>query len=167
MIAVLLALQAYAVEPQTLRFEVAVPPDEPFSTFTLELTRLGTTTSLALTDDVTLEDISAIPYDGVFVGSHTAAWSRYVVVQLSGVNLDGEAAMLYVGIVRTDNVRFSVLGWQVLRSGNGYIARRVAGAYPGNAPQIVGGMPLVVASGWGLFVLVYGMWLVAQRREKR
>ena len=167
MIAVLLALQAYAVEPQTLRFEVAVPPDEPFSEFTLDLTRLGSTTSLALTDGVTQEDISAIPYDGVFVGSHTAAWSRYVVVQLSGVNLAGEESMLYVGIVRTDNVRLSVLGWQVLRSGDGYIARRVAGAYPGNAPQVVGGMPFILAFGWGLLVLVYGMWLASQRWEKR
>ncbi len=167
MIALLLALLAQAAEPQTLRFEVAVPAGEPFSAFNLTLTRLGETISLQLLDDETMEQgIGSIAYDGVFVASHTADWSRYVVVQLTGVDLEGDETMLYVGIVRTEDTRFSMVGWQVLRSQDGYIARRVASAYPGNAPQIVGGMPMIVSYGWSVIVLVYGMWLASRRRDE-
>ena len=153
-----------AVAKQTLRFEVAVPSDALFSGFSVAVTRLGERTELALTDapPTQTQGHDWIPYDGVFIGEDSAEWSRYVVVELSGRPVDGDEEVLYVGIVRTEDTRHNVLGWQVLHAGEGFTARRVANAYPGNAPQIVGGLGFLMAYGWGVFALVYVIWLTGQ-----
>ncbi len=145
---------AVASEPEhRLVFEVAGPSRGVFSGFVIELDRLGVQRSLRLADDG-VHPLDR-PADGVFVASDDDAWSRYVGVHLVGIDLEGEEELLYAGTVRTDDTRTTTVGWEVFAMAEGPQARLVPVARPGGAAVMSEGLPLIVAFGWGLLVLVF------------
>ncbi len=154
----LLCGAAPAMEPpeqHRLVFEVAVPPHSVYTSFVIELDRLGDHRQLTLTDDGS-HNLDR-PYDGTYVASDEDAWSRYVEVTLVGIPLEGGEEVLFSGLVRTEDVRSSTIGWQVvqLAEEDPFTARRVAVARPGGAASMAEGLPMLVAFGWGLLLLVF------------
>jgi len=156
--ALAIAAPAAAEPSQILDFRVAVTAEVVYAQLLLELDRLGEARVIPLADDGGHPD--DVPWDGVFVGRDEGHWARYVEVRLVGVTPGGQEDLLFSGLVRTEEERRVMLGWRVKQMPAGNRALRTAAAYPDGAAGAVAGLPLVVAFGWGLFILCYVGWLV-------
>lgn len=157
---------------QAIRIQVAIPNGLSYHRIRVELTRLGQQKVIELLDDGTLTGDRA--WDGVFMGEDIGPYARYVNVRLVGVRPDGEEDVLFAGPVRTSDRREVLLAWRIERWRNEesdaanpkWTALRVAPAWTGTDAAEVGLLPVVVAFGWGIFLLVYISRLVALRRSR-
>ncbi len=148
---------------QRILFRVTAPSTAGFDNYFLELTRLGEDQLIRLSDDGSNpEDLA---FDGVFSGAHTGHYARYVTARLFGHAPDQEPTLLYSGVERTDDVHEVILGWRLIRRDQDFTAVRAPAAYPGNITEVHLGLPLLVAFGWGGFVLAYVGFLFQRRRE--
>ena len=88
-----------ATAGQVLRFAVAVPSGPPWSGLRVEVDRLGRSTVLGLVDDGSTP--GDIPLDGVYVGSQSGLYARYVTLRLYGRSAAGTESLLWEGTVAT------------------------------------------------------------------
>lgn len=139
--------------PQVLGVQVAVSHGVAFSSVWAETSRLGETRVLPLADDGTVPE--DLPWDGIYVGSEPGPYSRYVTLRLYGRLDDATEALLWEGTVRTEDAFRPTLGFRVAWQGDHLRAERVALALPTGPGAIAEGLPLLVAFGWGLFVLTF------------
>jgi hypothetical protein len=150
-------------DSQVLLFNVAIPIDVVYSGIRIELQRLGETRAIVLEDKGSMPE--DLPYDGVYVGRDVDAFSRYVQVTLIGDELDGTEAILYAGIIPTENRRLNTIAFHIHASTDRVFAYRVAAAHPGTAPQLAKGLPLLAAFGWTALLILYVGVLTLRRRE--
>ncbi len=152
---------ARADAPQVLDLRVAVSSALTYSAVNLELNKLGEVVKIPLVDDGSLPD--DVAWDGVYAGRHEGPWSRYVEARIVAETPSGEEELLFSGLVRTEDRYRVMLGWWVKQLPQGNRAIRTAVAYPDGAAGAVNGTPIVVAFGWGVFLLCYVGWM-AQRQ---
>jgi len=153
---------------QTVLLEVAVDASvTELLRLDAEIDRLGTASTLQLTDDGRHAEDRA--HDNVFLGKVTGAPANAANVRLVGTDSDWKEWVLFEGVVRTDDVHLVKIDWLVVSDDNGIRAQRIAGTGPSSNNAMVAGMPLVVTFGWGLFVLCFVGWLVVygSRRGRR
>jgi len=156
-----LAAQAADLDaPQTLDLRIAVSSAITYSALSVELSRLGEQVTLELVDDGSLPD--DVAWDGIYVGRLVGPWSRYAEARVIGRAPSGEEELLFSGLVRTEDRRRVMLGWWVKHLPQGNRAIRTAVAYPDGAAGAVNSAPMLVAFGWGVFLLCYVGWLTQQ-----
>ena len=138
---------------QVLRFAVAVPSGPAWSSIWVEINRLGRSTALGLVDDGSSPE--DIPLDGVFVGSQSGLYARYVTLRVFGRTVEGNEALLWEGTVATADQWQETIAFRVSALPEGTRAERVAVALPAGQSGFAEGVPVLVAFGWGTFVLTF------------
>lgn len=138
---------------QVLRFAVAVPSGPAWSSIWLELERLGQSTAIGLVDDGSSPE--DIPLDGVYVGSQSGPYARYVTLRVFGRTPEGNEAMLWEGSIATSDQWQETIAFRISALPDGPRAERVAVALPAGQSGFAEGMPVLVAFGWGTFLLVF------------
>lgn len=146
---------------QRISFEVAVSPGITFSRVWVELDRLGDKDVVGLTDDGSVRE--DVPWDGVYVGSQSGGYARYVSVRLLGADEGGVETLLWEGTARTADAFHEVLAFRVASDGADVYAQRVAIALPTGPSATAEGVPILVAFGYGVMVLVYVGFLTKAR----
>ena len=137
---------------QVLGFQVAVSIGVALSSVWVEAERLGEQSVITLADDGSVPE--DLPWDGIYVGSQPGPYARYSGVRLFGRDAAGVDTLLWEGTVRTEDAWRPTLGFRVSWQGDHLRAERVALALPTGPGAIAEGLPVIVAFGWGLFVLV-------------
>lgn len=151
-----------AAQRQVIVFQAAVSSRTTYSGLHVELVRLGDDTDVELTDDGSQP--GDLAWDGVYTGQVVGDYSRYVNARLVGTKDDGTQDVLFAGMVRTDDQRLDIIGWQVMMTPRGWEALRVPVSYPGKALIVVSGLPILIAYGWGALLLLY-VFLLAKLRS--
>ena len=147
-----------ATDKHTVILQVSIPNAISYTKVKAEIIRLGNQSSITLVDDGSIGNDR--PGDGIYLGQQTGLFARYIHLRLLGEQEDVDDALLFSGVVRTDDHHLAKLDFQVVKSVDGAIAFRSAASDPGQAYGPVRGIPMIVAYGWGLFMLMYVGWLV-------
>lgn len=146
--------------PQRLLVQVTVPADLPTGSLSAEITRLGQTTRLALTDDGTAA--GDVPGDGVYTG-----WLTGDAATLSQVVLRDGDTVLYAGTDVTTRAGVDRVGFSLRAAGDRIEAVRAPASLPGAPGQLGAQAGRVAAFGWGAFALLYVAGVLAWTRSSQ
>ncbi len=156
--ALLAALSASAAS-QRLLFQVQVPAGTATTALAVEVSRLGTTQTVRLTDDGSAP--GDVPGDGVHTG-----WLDGSHATLSQVVLRDGEAVLYAGTDVTTRTGVDRVGFALRTVGDRVEAIRAPASLPGAPGRLGTGAGRVAAYGWGALALLYvGGMLLWSRRQ--
>ena len=152
------ALSASAAD-QRLLFQVEVPAGTETTALAVEVRRLGTTQTVALTDDGSSP--GDVPGDGVHTG-----WLDGRHSSLSQVILRDGEQVLYTGTDVTTRVGVDRVGFALRTVGERVEAIRAPASLPGAPGRLGTEAGRVAAFGWGALALLYvGGILLWSRRQ--
>lgn len=123
----------------------------------------GASHERVLADDGT--DANDARGDRVYTVSVTGEPAQYLPIRLSVV-VDGKRRDVYAGVVRAGLERTVEVAFEVTTDAHGeLIGRRLASASPGRTAHATEAVPLMAASFWSVFLLVYGAIALSRRRR--
>ena len=149
-----------ATQEQTLTFQVLQPTGVALHGAWIDLTRLGETRRVTLTDDGYWP--SDVPDDGVWVGEDRGPFTRVVDVTLVVALPDAEPRPVLAETARTDAAWAATVSWRLTDKPEGLHAARASFAHPGRWVPVPNLVPLAGSFGWLIFlaVFVFGLLLV-------
>lgn len=145
---------------QAILFQVAATSSGVYDRFELRLDRLGASETLYLSDDGSLGDT---PGDGVFAAVSTGPYARTVGVEIFAWQSNGARQLVYASIVRTNDINYSVISWQIGSRPDGR-AERIATDWPGDSTVNADGLKVFVVLGWLAITLAYAGFAAGRRR---
>ena len=149
-----------------LLFQLAVPNAVTPRSVLLELSALGKTRFVTLTDDGSASGDQ--PHDGVWIGRARVSFAHLMTVRMF-IGFKGETTVTtaYEGLVRMVDSRLDGASWRLERGRSGWVALPTAAAYPGRQGTVSEVLPTVAVFGWGVFlVAVVGLLLRRFSRDR-
>jgi len=165
----LLMAVARADEPagQTIVIHLAVPGTRRIEAAEVILTRDGGGEQRLTLLDVPGER-GGSPYDGIWSATTTGVPQRYAQLVLSYLPAGGTETVGWSGVVRTDDLPVTSLGFRLADDTRDTAARRAVFALPGHAAEQAAARPVWAGFGW-LWAAVFwvGVLLTLRERQRR